>query len=73
MRGMSKTEKIPATKISGILYSLSLVLIVSPAFLLLLGSRFFPSMPISQLQAASLIPLAAGIVLYVILRFRKLL
>ncbi len=73
MSGMSKTEKIPATKISGLLYSLSLILIVSPAFLLLLGSRFFPSMAASQLQVASLIPMAAGIVLYIVLRLRKLI
>lgn len=70
---MSKTEKIPATKLSGILFAISLLLIASPAFILLLGSRLLPAMVPSQLQIFSLIPFVAGIVLYLLLRMKKIL
>jgi hypothetical protein len=70
---MSKTEKIPATKMSGLLYSISLILIVSPTFFLLLGSRLFPSMAPFQLQISALIPFVAGIALYLLLRFKKII
>jgi hypothetical protein len=70
---MSKTEKIPATKLSGLLYGISLILIVSPAFLLLLGSRFFPAIAPSQLQIFSLVPFVAGIAMYLLLRLKKII
>jgi len=70
---MSKTEKIPATKLSGLLYGISLILIISPAFLLLLGSRLMPAVATSQLQMLCLVPLAAGIALYLLLRWKKII
>jgi hypothetical protein len=70
---MSKTEKIPATKMSGLLYSISLILIVSPTFFQLLGNRLFPSMEPFQLQISALIPFVAGIALYLLLRFKKII
>lgn len=68
---MSKPEKIPATRLSGLLFSISLILIVSPAFILLL-MRVSNSAP-SMLQVLSLIPFVAGIALYLLLRFRKVI
>jgi hypothetical protein len=70
---MSKTEKIPATKLSGLLYSISLILIISPAFTLLLGSRLSPTLATSQLQMLCLAPFAAGIALYLLLRWKKII
>jgi len=70
---VSKTEKVPATKLSGLLYSISLILIISPAFILLLGSRLMPSIAASQLQTFCLVPFAAGIVLYLLLRWKKVI
>jgi len=68
---MSKTEKIPATKLSGLLYAISLILIVSPTFILLLGSRLAPGIAGFQLQMISVVPLFAGIALYLLLRWKK--
>jgi hypothetical protein len=70
---VSKTEKVPATKLSGLLYSISLILIISPAFILLLGSRLMPGIAASQLQTFCLVPFAAGIVLYLLLRWKKVI
>lgn len=70
---MSKAEKIPATKLSGLLYGVSLALIISPAFILLLGSRLLPSVPALQMQTLSLFPLAAGIALYLLLRWKRVI
>jgi hypothetical protein len=70
---MSKTEKIPATKLSGLLYGISLILIISPSFILLLGSRLMPAVATSQLQMLCLVPFPAGIALYLLLRWKKII
>jgi hypothetical protein len=70
---MSKAEKIPATKLSGLLYAISLILIISPTFILFLSSRIMPAVANSQLQMLCIVPFSAGIALYVLLRWKKIL
>ena len=70
---MSKPEKVPATKMSGLLYAVSLMLIISPTFFLLLGSRLMTGVAASQLSTISIIPFLVGIALYLLLRWKKII
>jgi hypothetical protein len=68
---MSKEVKPPSI-ISGILFGLSLLLMISPTVVYILLIKLNLVMPAYQVGIVSLIPLAAGIILLLVARMRKL-
>jgi hypothetical protein len=68
---MSKEVKPPSI-ISGILFGLSLLLMISPTVVYILLLKLNLAMPAYQVQIVSLVPLAAGIILLLVSRIRKL-
>ncbi|MGA2572644.1 MAG: hypothetical protein ABSF36_00385 [Candidatus Methanomethylicaceae archaeon] len=68
---MSKEVKPPSV-ISGILFGLSLLLMISPTVVYILLLKLNFAMPTYQVQIVSLVPLAAGIILLLVARMRKL-
>jgi len=68
---MSKEVKPPSV-ISGILFGISLLLMISPTVVYILLLKLNFAMPTYQVQIVSLVPLAAGIILLLVARMRKL-
>ena len=69
---MSQEAK-PPSLISGILFGISLLLILSPVAAYILIIKISPGLSFTSIFIASLIPMALGIALLTVAKYRKIL